>query len=62
MEIYSLPKAHIAKLNKSTVLKIMELICSILDEKTSALRKRQGSQVITIVSSQRKFTFDHQVN
>jgi len=57
-----LAKAHIAKLNELTESKGTELTSSTVDETASAILKRQGSQGITIVSSQRKIIFDIQVD
>ena len=55
---HSLPKAHIAKLNKSTESEVSELTSSTVDETALAILKRQGSRGITIVSLQRKFLFN----
>jgi len=57
-----LAKAHIAKLNELTELEVTELTCSMVDLAVLAILKRQGSRVITIVSSQRTFIFDIQVD
>ena len=55
-------KAHIAKLNELTESEVTELTSSALDETALAIRKRQGSRGITIVSLQRKIRFDIQSN
>jgi len=52
-----LQKKYIAKLNELTELGVSELIFMPIDETTLAVLKRQGSQGMTIVSSQRKFIF-----
>jgi len=48
-------KAHIAKLNESTVSEVTELTGSTVDETAMAMLKTHGSQDIPIVSSHRKF-------
>jgi hypothetical protein len=48
-----LAEAHIAKLNEETESEVTELTSSTVDEPTLAILKRQGSWVITIVSSVR---------
>jgi len=53
-----LAKAHIAKLNKLTESAVSESTSTTFDETAFAIMKWQGSQEITIVSSQRKFIFD----
>jgi len=55
-----LAKAHIAKFNKLTESEGTELTSSMVNETALAILKRQGSQGITIVSSQRKISFDIQ--
>jgi len=50
--------AHIAKLNKLTELDVSELTSSTVDEPALAILKRQASQGITTVSSQRKIISD----
>jgi len=55
-----LAKAHIAKLNELTQSEVTELTSSTVDETALAILKRKGSRGITIVSSQRKITFDIQ--
>ena len=50
--------AHIALLNKLAESELTELISSYVDETILAALKKQGSQGIPIVSSQRKFTID----
>jgi len=55
-------KAHIAKLNELTESEVTELTSSMVDETALAILKRQGSQGITIVSSQRKIRFDIHVD
>ena len=55
-----LAKAHIAKLNKFTESEVTELTRLTVDETALAIMKRQGSRGITIVSLQRKITFDIQ--
>jgi len=57
-----LAKAHITKLNKLTDLEFTELTSSTVNETALTILKRQGSRGITIVSSQKKFVFDIQVN
>jgi len=57
-----LAKMHIAKLNELTVSEVTELTSSTVDETAFAILKRQGSQGIPIVSSQRKFKFTIQVS
>jgi len=57
-----LAKAHIAKLNESTVSEVTELTSSTVDETALAILKQQGSRGIPIVSSQRKFKFTIQVS
>jgi len=52
-----LAKAHIAKLNELTESEVTEFSSSTVDESALAILKRQGSQGITIVSSQRKIRF-----
>jgi len=49
-----LAKAHIAKLNELTLSEVTELTSSTVDETALAILKRQESQGIPIVSSQRK--------
>jgi len=56
-----LAKGHIAKLNELTVLEVTQLTSSTVNETALAILKRQGSQGIPIVSSQRKFKFTIQV-
>jgi len=57
-----LAKAHIAKLNELTDSEVTELTSTTVDETGLAILMRQGSREITIVSLQRKFTFDIQFN
>jgi hypothetical protein len=57
-----LAKAHITKLNKMTESEGTELTCMMVDETALAILKRQGNGGITIVSLQRKFRFDIQLN
>jgi len=57
-----LGKAHIAKLNELTESELDELTCSMVDETALAILKRQESQGITIVSSQRKIISNIQIN
>ena len=57
-----LANTHIAKLNETTESEVTELTCMAVDETALALLKSQGSRGITIVSSQRKITFDIQVD
>jgi hypothetical protein len=57
-----LAKAHIAKLNELTESEVSEFTCTKVDEIALAILKRQGSRGITIVSLQRKFRFDIQLN
>jgi len=54
--------AHIAKLNKLTESEVSELTSSTIDETALAILKRQGSQGIRMVSSQRKFIFNSQIS
>ena len=56
-----LAKAHIAKLNESTVSEVTESNSSKVDETALAILKRQGSRGIPIVSSQRKIKLTIQV-
>jgi len=56
-----LAKAHIAKLNKLTKSDVTELTRSTVDETALALLKRQGSQRITLASSQSQIIYDIQV-
>jgi len=58
---YLLAKAYIAKLNELTESEVTELTSLTVDETALAILKRQGSQGITIVSSQRQIIFDIQV-
>jgi len=51
-------KMHISTLNEVTELEVTELTCSTVDVTALAKLKRQGSQGITLVSSQRTFRFD----
>jgi hypothetical protein len=53
-----LAKAHITKLKKLTESEVTELTSSMVDETALAVLKRQGSRGITIISFQRKITFD----
>ena len=55
-------KAHIAKFNELTESEVTELTSSTVDETALAILKRQGSQRITMVSLERQFIFDIQVN
>jgi hypothetical protein len=57
-----LAKAHIAKLNQLTDSEVTELSSTMVDGTALAILKRQGSRGITIVSLQRKFSFDIQFN
>jgi len=57
-----LAKAHIAKLNDITESEVPKLTSLRVDDTALAILKRQGSRGITIVSLQRKFIFDIQVN
>jgi len=57
-----LAKAHIAKLNELTESEVTQLTSSTIDETALAILKRQGSQGITIVGSQRKIRFDIHVD
>jgi uridylate kinase len=59
---HSLAKAHIAKLNQLTESEVTELTTSTVDETAFAILKRQGSQRITTLSSQRKIKFDIHFN
>jgi len=53
-------KAHIAKLDESTETEVTELTSTTVDETALAILKWQGSRGITIVSWQRKISFDIQ--
>jgi len=55
-------KALIAKLNELTESEVSELTSSMVDETAVVILKRQGSQGITIVSSQRKYLFHIPLN
>ena len=57
-----LAKVHIAKLNELAESEVTESTSSTVNERALAIRKRQGSRGITIVSSQRKIIFDIQVD
>jgi len=57
-----LAKAHIAKLNELTESEVTELTSTTVDGTALAIMKRQGSRGITIVSLQRKFRFDIQLD
>jgi len=57
-----LVKAHIANLNKLTESEITELASLTVTETAFTSLKRQGSRGSTIVSVQRIFIFDIQVN
>jgi len=59
---HMLAKAHIAKLKDLTESEVTELTSSTVDETALAILKRQGSRVITIVSSQNKIRFDIHVD
>jgi len=54
---HMLAKAHIAKFNESTESQVTEFTSSTVDETALAILKRQGSQEITLVSSQMKIRF-----
>jgi len=56
-----LAKAHIAKLNELTESEVTELTSWRVNETRLAIRKRQGSRGITIVSSLTEIIFDIQV-
>jgi len=55
---HMLAKVHITKLNEWTESEVTELSSSPLHETAVAILKRQASQGITMVSSQRKFILD----
>jgi len=57
MEKHLLASVYIAKLTEFIELEVSELTSTIIDETTLAIRKRQGSRGITIVSSQTKTIF-----
>ena len=57
-----LAKAHIAKSNELPESEVTELTSATVNERAFAILKRQGSRGITIVSLQRKITFDIQFN
>jgi len=59
---YLVAKGHIAKLNELTESEVTELSTSKVDEKAWAILEMQGRRGITIVSLQRKFIFDIQLN
>jgi len=56
------PKPHIAKLNGLMQSEVSELTSSTVDETAFAIFKKEWSRGITIVSSQRKFLFDIQID
>jgi hypothetical protein len=56
-----LAKAHIAKYNELTELEVTELTSLMVYETALAILQRQGSQGITILSSQSKFIFNMHV-
>jgi len=62
MRKHLLAKAHIAKLKELTESEATELTSWTVDETALAIPKSQGSQGITIVSLQKHFIFDIQVN
>jgi hypothetical protein len=53
-------KAHITMINELTETEVTELTSSTVDETVLGNLKRQGSQGITMVGSQRKITFQIQ--
>jgi len=53
-----LAKAQIAKSNELTQSEVTELTSLMVDKTALAIRKRQESQRITIISSQRNIRFD----
>jgi len=57
-----LAKAHIAKLNKLAKLEVTILTSSTVDETALTIQMKHTSEGIKIVSSQRKFIFDIQVD
>jgi len=57
-----LAKAHIAKLHQFPESEVTDLTCSTVVETALAILQRQESRGITIVSLERKFLFDIQVN
>jgi len=57
-----LANAHIAMLNKLTNLDVTKLTSLTVNTTALAILKRQGSCGITIVSSQRKFTFHYRLS
>jgi len=57
-----LANAKISMLNKFTESEVTELTSSMVDDTALAILNRQGSRGITIVSSQRKFRFDINVD
>ena len=57
-----LATAYIAKLNQLTESQVTELTSSMVDETSLAIRMRQGSRGITIVSLQRKVIYDIHIN
>jgi len=59
---HMLAKAHIAKLNTLTESDITELTSSTVDETPYATLQSQRSQVIKVVSLQKKIIFDSQLN
>jgi len=62
MRKHLLPKPHSTKLNKLTESEVTQLTSWMVNETAFAMMNRQGSWGITKVSSQRKFTFDIEVD
>jgi hypothetical protein len=62
MGIYLLAKAYIAKLNELTESEVTAFTSSTVNETALAILKREGSRGITIISSQREFIFNIQVD
>jgi len=51
-------KAHITKFKQLTESEVTELTSSMVDETALTILRRQGSRLITIVSSKRNFELD----
>jgi hypothetical protein len=62
MSKHLLAKAHIAKLNESTVSEVSESTSTMVDETALAILNGQGSRRVRIVSSQRRMKSTIQVS
>jgi len=62
MRKHLVARAHITVSNKLTESEVTALASSTIDETSFGMLKRQESQGIPIVSSQRTFVFDIQDN